>query len=103
MRKLMAIALLTVFGTACSNNERIRSAPIDKAVLDDCPREVMAPGELPARTPFRLPDGRIVVPIEQANARENMLVSGALVFRGAWLQCRSVVIYVEDRDERLGE
>lgn len=70
-------------------------------MLEQCPLVVAAPGALPARHPFALEDGRIVVPIEEANARENMLVSGALVFKGAWVECRSVVVYVGERDVQL--
>lgn len=102
MRIKLAIVALTLFGTAaCGLTPRIENAGLDPAVLDDCPRSVEAPGDLPARVPFRLPDGRLVVPIEQVNARENALTGAALLFRGYWLECRSVVVYVEQRDKQL--
>lgn len=100
----MALLLPTMFGTAgCGINPRVDSAPLDRAKLEECPRAVHSPGVLPDRHPFTLDDGRVVVPIGEVNARENMLTQGALVFKGAWVQCRSVVIYVEDRDERLAK
>lgn len=86
---------------ACGLTPKVENAGLDPAVLGDCPRQVEAPGDLPARTPFTLPDGRTVVPIDQANARENALTGAALLFRGYWLQCRSVVVYVEQRDAAL--
>lgn len=99
----MAALLLTTFGTAACSIDRTKSAGLDPAVTDDCPREVHAPGDLPERTPFQLDDGRWVVPIEEANARENMLVAGALVYRSAYQSCRSVVIYAEQRDAGLAK
>lgn len=71
--------------------------------MASCPRELDAPGgavDLPARDIVEV-DGRQLVPIDQANVRENLLLSGAIVFRGGWLACRSVVIYAEDRDAEL--
>lgn len=53
--------------------------------------------------PFTLPDGRTVVPIEQANDRENMLVEAAVLYRGAWVQCRNVVVYVEEVDAQTAK
>lgn len=98
----MAIAALTLLGTAgCGLTPRIENAGLDPAVLDDCPRTIEAPGDMPQRVPFTLPDGRTVVPIEQANARENMLTLGAVVLRGAWIDCLSVVKYVAARDGAL--
>jgi hypothetical protein len=79
----------------------VQNAGADPAVLDDCPLTVARPGDLPPRAVFALPDGRRVVLESEANARENMLVRGAVAYRGAWLGCRSVVIYVRERDARL--
>jgi hypothetical protein len=86
---------------ACGLTPRIENAGSDPAVLDDCPRTVESPGPLPAREPFRLPDGRMVVPLDQANARENALTGAALIFRGLWVECRSVVVYIEQREAGL--
>lgn len=98
----MATAALMLFGTAaCGLTPRIEHAPLDPAVLADCPRTIEAPGDLPARTPFQLPDGRVVVPIDQVNSRENALTAAAVLFRGHWIQCRSVVVYVEQLDKKL--
>ena len=98
----LAIALPILFGTACSTS-RIDHAAIDPAILADCPREVESPGELPLRATAVLPDGSLAVPIASANERELMLTRGILAFRGAWTKCRSVVIYVEDREEGLSD
>lgn len=98
---MVAAALMLCGTAACGLTPRIEHAPLDPAVLDDCPRTIEAPGDLPARTPFTLPDGRVVVPIDQANARENALAGAALLFRGYWIECRSVVLYVEQRDAEL--
>lgn len=94
--------LLTTFGlAACGLTPRIEHAGLDPDVLNDCPRTVEAPGPMPKRTPFLLPDGRWVVPLDEANARENALTGAALLFRGYWLQCRSVVVYTEKVDQGL--
>lgn len=113
-----AIVLLTVSGATCSD-KRLASAQTDPAVLAECPRGVESPGGLPAREIVTLPAGTVLtlpdgsqrtlpresqfVPLADANARENMLVRGALVFRDAYGKCRSVVIYVEDRDRALAQ
>lgn len=100
-----AALLLTMFGiTACgTDGARVKSAPVDPLVLAACPRSVTAPGALPARHPFDLGDGRTVVPIGEANARENMLLAGALTYKQAWTRCRGVVTYIEDRDAVLSK
>lgn len=105
--KLMAALPLTMFGAACGIDPKIESAAFDPAVLETCPRTIAAPGELVARQELVITEGQYagmrVVPVENANERENMLVRGALVFKDGYLKCRSVVIYVEDRDKQLGE
>lgn len=68
-----------------------------------CPRSIAAPGNLPPSESFILPDGREVVPIGNVTARENMLLRGALVYKEGYQACRSVVIYVEKRDDELAE
>lgn len=93
---------MVIGGAACSTS-RVKHAELDPAVLDDCPRTIEAPGELVELQPFTLPDSRVVVPFDNAVAHSNMLARGALVFRGAWFACRSVVIYAEDRDRALAD
>ena len=84
-------------GTAgCSISPRVESAGLDPGKLAECPRTVEAPGDLPGRTPFMLDNGMWVVPLDQADARENSLTGAALLFRGMWVQCVSVVRYAED-------
>lgn len=85
----------------CSTTPRVESAGLDPAVTATCPLTIASPGALPALHPFDLPDGRTVAPLDEVNARENMLAQGALVLRGGYVQCRSVVIYAEDRDQAL--
>lgn len=51
--------------------------------------------------PFQTESGVWVVSLSSANNRENLLTDAAVRFRGAWIDCRSVVIYVEDRDREL--
>lgn len=100
----MAALLLMMSGAAaCSTTSRVENAGLDPARMDDCPVAVQAPGDLPARTPFALPDGRWVVPLAEANARENRLLEGAMVYRSAYRACRSVVIYAQDMDALLGK
>lgn len=85
-------------GTACSPTIQKERIDLDPSQLESCPRTVESPGELPDEGAFQVEvDGGLVwvVPIEKAHRREGLLVQGALVFRGAWLRCRSVVIYVE--------
>lgn len=97
---LLAAALPMIFGTAaCSTTSP--DLGLDRAVTATCPRSIAAPGELPPSEAFTLPDGRKVVPIGNAVARENMLLRGALVYRDGYRACRSVVIYAEERDEAL--
>lgn len=76
---------------------------LDRGVTAKCPRTITAPGELVNREVLTLPDGSKVVPIGNADARENMLVRGALVYRDGYRACRSVVIYAEERDDVLRE
>lgn len=83
----MAALLLTTFGSGCGATGRIESAGADPAVLAQCPRAVEAPAQL--------------VPGPPSVERENALTVGMLAFRGAWLACRSVVIWVEDRDRKM--
>lgn len=101
----MAVVPLMMCGAACGTTPRVENASIDPAVLKDCPREITAPGELVAREELIITEGRYagmrVVPVANANERENMLVRGALVYKDGYLKCRSVVIYVEDRDQHL--
>lgn len=98
----LAAALLTMPGTAgCSTNRP--DLGLDRGVTASCPREIAAPGELIALEVLVLPDGRKVVPIGNVVARENTLTRGALVYRDGYRACRSVVIYAEDRDDKLGE
>ena len=95
----MVTALSMLFGAACSTRSDI--ATMDQARLNECPRSVEGPGELPEQEMFQLDDGRWVVPIENVNEREGMATQAALIFRGAYVQCRSVVIYVEDWQAEL--
>lgn len=103
---LLATLLLMLSGTACSTN-RVVEGGLDRAKLAECPRTIEAPGELVEREVLTIPDGRFagmeVVPVGNANERENMLARGALVFKDGWLKCKSVVIYVEDRDGELAQ
>lgn len=97
---LLAAALPMMLGTAaCSTNRA--DLGLDRAVTASCPRTIAAPGELVAMTVLTLPDGARVVPIENAVARENMLTRGALVYRDGYRACRSVVIYAEERGDRM--
>jgi hypothetical protein len=50
-----------------------------------------------------MPDGIAAVDLATTNKRETMLTRGILAFRSAWTKCRSVVVYVEDRDRSLVE
>lgn len=96
----MAAALPMICGAAaCSTPSP--DLGLDRGITASCPRSIAAPGELAARESFTLPDGRVVVPIGNADARENMLVRGALVYRDGYRACRSVVIYAEERDAVL--
>lgn len=81
----------------------VNSASTDPAVLQACPLRVESPGALPARVPVQLADGSWAVPMDQADSRENMLTKGALAFRGAWLGCKSVVLFVKERDAQLAK
>ncbi|WP_132469378.1 hypothetical protein [Novosphingobium sp. ST904] len=101
----MAALLLTTCGiTACGiEPKRIETAQTDRATLDQCPRSVTSPGALPTRQTILLADGRQAIEVSEADARENMILSGALVFKRAWTDCRSVVIYVEERDAKLAK
>lgn len=101
MPKLLATVPLMLCGAACSTSPRVEYALTDPMVLADCPRTVESPGDLPPRSVVTLPDGSAAVPLAQANARELMLTRAILAFREPWQQCRSVVIYVEDRDAEL--
>lgn len=100
--KTMAAAALMLCGTGCGTKAiRIEAAHIDRAKLDECPLEVKRPADLPPLAPFLLPDGRLVVPEEQVRARDGAVTEAVLLFRGAWLQCRSAVIYAKDWDAAL--
>lgn len=99
---MLAAALLMMSGAACST-PRVDHAAIDPLVLADCPRSVESPGELPTGAQITLPDGTLAVPQAVAVARETMLTRGLLAFRSAWTQCRSAVIYVEERQAALDE
>ena len=99
-RIAMAAAVSMLLGAGCST-ERPRSAALDPAVTATCPRSVDSPGALPQLAPFTLEDGRVVVPVDQVRERERMALAAALIFKGAWLECRSVVIYAEERARLL--
>ena len=100
---MAALLLMTCGIVGCGINPPINSAATDPAVLEACPRRVESPGALPARVPVQLSDGSWAVPVDQADSRENMLTKGALAFRGAWIGCKSVVQFVEDRDAKLAK
>jgi hypothetical protein len=97
----MAVVLPTICGMAGCSTKRTEHAPLDRSVMAECPREILAPGALVEREILVLEDGRQVVPFGNAVERENMLLRGALVYREGYRACRSVVIYVEQRDEAL--
>lgn len=98
---------MTLGMAGCSISPRVKNAGTDPAVLATCPRTVTAPGELVGVTVLVIPDGQFagmrVVPDGNRIERENMLLRGATVYKGAYEACRSVVIYVEDRDVSLSE
>lgn len=114
---MLAVVLPILFGAAACSTSRIEHAELDQSVTAECPRELYSPGELPASRIVTLPAGTEivwpsgrreilaleleVVPLAIANARENMLLQGALVYREGYRSCRSVVIYVEQLDQDL--
>lgn len=101
----MAALLPMTFGMAGCSTPRTTNAGIDRSITAQCPRQVFAPGDLAAQEVLTIPDGQYagmtVVPHGNAVERENMLVRGALAYREGYRACRSVVIYVEDRDDAL--
>lgn len=118
----MALLLPMMLGTtACGLTPKIEASATDPVVLAACPTsaEDRRPGALPPRTLMAVPAGTQVqlqsgewqqldeamwlVPLDQANARENMLVEGAGIFRSMWTDCLSVVRYVIDRENGLAQ
>lgn len=89
---------------ACST-PRTKNADIDRGITAQCPRTIFAPGALIEQEVLVIPDGTFagmkVVPLGNAAKRENMLMRGALAYRKGYQACRSVVIYIEDRDDAL--
>lgn len=83
------------------------NAPIDRSVTAECPRTINAPGELVDAIVLVIPDGQFagmkVVPDVNRIERENMVLRGATAYRDGYRACRSVVIYVENRDDDLAD
>ena len=96
-----------MFGMTACSTPRTKNAEIDRSITAQCPRMITAPGELAEATVLVIPDGQFagmrVVPDANRIERENMLLRGATAYRDGYRACRSVVIYVEDRDAQLSE
>jgi hypothetical protein len=74
----------------------------DRAALDACPSAFPAAPTLERLAPFTLPDGRTVVLLDTVIARETVTAHYIVEGRGAWHECRSAVVYVEDWTARVG-
>lgn len=103
MRRLpMALALSTLCLTACVK-QPVRIAPLtpDLAPLQVCPASLPVPAALPPLQPFALGDGRVVVLLDTVIARDAVTAQFVIGARGAWHECRSAVVYVQDWTARV--
>jgi len=73
----------------------------DTAPLAACPAVFPVPPALDPLAPFVLPDGRKVVLLDTVLKRETRTAHFIVEGRGAWHECRSAVVYVEDWSARI--
>lgn len=99
----MALALSTLCLTACGEHPRgIPVAPdLALAGADRCPDTFPAAPTLEPLAPFTLPDGRRVVLLETAIARDTVVARYVIEGRQAWHDCQSPVAWIRDWEKAM--